>query len=126
MRAVAEDQQAAQSVGISIKRVFGMSWAISCTTAAIAGIILATMLSVVYTIADVGLASISAVLLGGLESLAGGILGGLIIGVIQNLCEGYLGGSISGIGEIAPYLILLLILLIKPYGLFGLKRIERV
>jgi len=126
MRAVADDQQAAQSVGVSIKRVFGMSWAISCSTAAMGGIILATMLSVIYTIADVGLASISAVLVGGLESLGGSILGGLIIGVIQSFCEGYLGESISGIGEIAPYVILLLILLIKPYGLFGLKRIERI
>ena len=126
MRAVAEDQQAAQSVGVSIKRVFGMSWAISCSTAAMAGIILATMLSVVTTLSEVGLASIAAVLVGGLESLGGSILGGLLIGIAEQLFEGYLGSYISGIGGIAPYLILLLILLIKPYGLFGLKRIERI
>ena len=126
MRAVADDQQAAQSVGVSIKRVFGISWAISCSTAAIGGIILATMLSVVVTISDVGLASITAVLVGGLESLGGAILGGLLIGIAQMFCDGYLGEFISGIGEIAPYVILLLILLIKPYGFFGLKKIERI
>ena len=126
MRAVADDQQAAQSVGVSIKRVFGISWAISCSTAAIGGIILATMLSVVVTLSDVGLASITAVLVGGLESLGGAILGGLLIGIAQIFCDGYLGEFISGIGEIAPYVILLLILLIKPYGFFGLKKIERI
>ena len=103
-----------------------MSWAISCTTSAMAGIILATMLSVVLTLSEVGLASIAAVLVGGLESLAGAVLGGLLIGLIQKFSEGYLEAFLPGVGEIAPYVILLIILFIKPYGLFGLKRIERI
>ena len=126
MRATADDQQVAQSMGISIKRVFGTAWAISTATAALGGIILGTMLSISTPLSGIGLKSISAAIVGGLESIPGVFVGGLLVGVLENLAGGYLSSYLIGIKGIAPYIILLLIMLIRPHGLFGLKRIERI
>jgi branched-chain amino acid transport system permease protein len=126
MRATQDNQQVAQSVGISVKRVFGMSWAIAALTAAVGGIIVGTIMSVGYSLDDYGLKVLPAIILGGLESIPGALLGGLIIGVIEHFGSAYLGSIFIGIEEVIPFIVLLIILLIMPYGIFGLKRIERV
>ncbi|MEI7769057.1 MAG: branched-chain amino acid ABC transporter permease [Chloroflexales bacterium] len=126
MRAVADDQQAALSIGISIKRVWAVAWAIAAVTAAVGGILLISIFGGVSgTIGRVGLLVFPVVILGGLDSIPGAIIGGLIIGLLQAFAGGYLPPDL-GLGEVAPYVVLILILLIRPYGLFGQKLIERV
>jgi branched-chain amino acid transport system permease protein len=124
MRATQDNQQVAQSVGISVKRVFGVSWAIASLTAAAGGIIVGTILSVGYTLDDFGFKVLPAIIFGGLESIPGALIGGLILGVAEHFGGAYL--TLIGIEEIIPFIILLILLLIAPYGLFGLKRIERI
>ncbi|NTU83593.1 MAG: branched-chain amino acid ABC transporter permease [Chloroflexales bacterium] len=126
MRAVADDQQAALSMGISVKRVWAVAWAIAAVTAAAGGILLMSIFGGVSgTIGRVGLIVFPVVILGGLDSIPGAIIGGLIIGLLQAFAGGYLPPEL-GLGEVAPFIILILILLVRPYGLFGQKIIERV
>ncbi len=126
MRAVADDQQAALSMGISVQRVWAVAWAIAAVTAAIGGILLASIFGGVgASIGRVGLLVFPVVILGGLDSIPGAVAGGIIIGLLQTYAGGYLPPSL-GMGEVAPFLVLLLILLFRPYGLFGTTRIERV
>ena len=126
MRAVADDQMAAQSMGVKISRVSKIAWAFSCLVAAIGGVVLATITSVGVFLSPIGLKSWPAVIIGGLDSIPGALIGGIIVGVLESLSGGYLENVFVGIKDVAPYFILLVILLIKPYGLFGLKRIERI
>jgi branched-chain amino acid transport system permease protein len=126
MRATASDQQAAQSVGIRIKRVFGTAWAISAATAALGGIVLGSILSVSTLLSGMGLQSISAAIVGGLESIPGVLVGGIVIGLVENFSGGYLESILPGIKSVSAYIVLLLILLLKPYGLFGFRQIERI
>lgn len=126
MRATQDNQQVAQSVGISVKRVFGVSWAIAAMTAAVGGIIVGTILSIGYSLDDYGLKVMPAIILGGLESVPGALVGGIIIGVVEHFASAYLGSTFIGIEDVVPFIILLVILLIMPYGIFGLKRIERI
>lgn len=123
MRAVADDQQAAMTVGISVRRVFALSWALAAVSALIAGILLADVTTVEMNLVNFGLLVFPVVILGGLDSVPGTIIGGLTIGLISQFVSGYLD---PGLAEVAPYLVLVLILLIRPYGVFGEKRIERV
>lgn len=126
MRAVADDQQAALSMGISVQRVWAVAWAIAAVTAAIGGILLASIFGGVgANIGRVGLLVFPVVILGGLDSIPGAVVGGIIIGLLQTYAGGYLPPEL-GMGEVAPFLVLLLILLFRPYGLFGTTRIERV
>lgn len=126
MRAVADDQQAALSMGISVKRVWAVAWAIAAVTAAVGGILLMSIFGGVSgTIGRLGLLVFPVVILGGLDSIPGAILGGLIIGLLQSYAGGYLPPEL-GMGEVAPFVVLLLILLVRPYGLFGQRIIERV
>jgi branched-chain amino acid transport system permease protein len=128
MRATAFDQQAAQSMGISIKRVFALSWCIACVVSAVGGIVLGNINGINAQLGHMGLKVFPAVILGGLDSLLGAALGGLIIGILENVCDG-LAKQILGLGgvkDVAAFIILVLILMIKPYGLFGTKEIERV
>lgn len=126
MRAVADDQQAALSMGISVKRVWAVAWAIAAVTAAVGGILLMSIFGGVSgSIARVGLLVFPVVILGGLDSIPGAIIGGLIIGLLQSYAGGYLPPDL-GMGEVVPFIILLLILLVRPYGLFGQRFIERV
>lgn len=126
MRAVADDQQAALSMGISVKKVWAVAWAIAAITAAVGGILLMSIFGGVSgTIARVGLIVFPVVILGGLDSIPGAIIGGLIIGLLQSFAGGYLPPE-WGVGEIVPFIILLFILLVRPYGLFGQRIIERV
>ncbi|MEF3273039.1 MAG: branched-chain amino acid ABC transporter permease [Chloroflexus sp.] len=126
MRAVADDQQAALSMGISVKTVWAVAWAIAAITATVGGILLMSIFGGVSgTIGRVGLLVFPVVILGGLDSIPGAIIGGLIIGLLQSFAGGYLPPE-WGMGEVVPFVILLLILLVRPYGLFGQRIIERV
>ncbi|ACL25298.1 branched-chain amino acid ABC transporter permease [Chloroflexus aggregans] len=126
MRAVADDQQAALSMGISVKKVWAVAWAIAAITAAVGGILLMSIFGGVSgTIGRVGLLVFPVVILGGLDSIPGAIIGGLIIGLLQSFAGGLLPPE-WGLGEVAPFVILLIILLVRPYGLFGQRIIERV
>jgi len=123
MRAVADDQQAALTMGISVRRVFAMAWALAALTAVIGGILLANLTGVSQGIAGFGLVVFPVVILGGLDSVPGTIVGGVIIGLLTQYVSGYVGG---GLEQVIPYVVLVLILMLRPYGLFGQVRIERV
>jgi len=135
MRATAEDHETAQSVGIRVNRVFAISWAIAGVIATAAGILVATASGLDLSLAIVILAAFPAVLLGGLESIPGAVLGGLLIGLSQGLValpnNDFVFGpevaqAIRSSAAIVPYVILLIVLLIRPEGIFGQKRIERI
>jgi branched-chain amino acid transport system permease protein len=127
MRAVADNQQVAQSMGISVKKVFAISWSIGALVSAVGGILVGNINGVNSTLAGFGLKVFPAVILGGLESIGGAIIGGLTIGVLENIMGSYLDVYLGGgVKEIAPFLVLIIILMVKPYGLFGIKEIERV
>ncbi len=128
MRATAYDQQAAQSMGIGIKNIFAMSWCVAFVVSSVGGIILGNINGINSNLGHLGLKVFPAVILGGLDSLLGAALGGLIIGVLENLCDG-LAKDLFGLGgfrEVAAFAILVLILMVRPYGLFGTEEIERV
>jgi branched-chain amino acid transport system permease protein len=127
MRATAFDQKSAQLMGISPKRIFGFSWAISSVIATIGGVLLASITWLSIKLGSAGIRSIPAAVVGGLDSTSGSFIGGFILGIIETLAGGYLDRLLGGgIKEITAYAILLLILFIRPYGLFGTKEIERV
>lgn len=128
MRATAFDQQVAQSLGISVKRMFAISWAISAMVSAVAGVVVGVVNGVSAELSFFGIKVFPAVILGGLDSIVGAVLGGLIVGVLENLAE-FADGQwlhIGGLFNIAPFYVLVLILMIRPYGLFGTEDIERV
>lgn len=128
MRATAFSQQVALSMGISVKRIFALSWSIAAVVSAAGGILLGSVRGGVDgSLAFFGLKVIPVVILGGLDSVAGAIVGGLTIGVLENLSGGYLDPLVGGgVKEVAPFVALVLILMVKPYGLFGKVHIERV
>ncbi len=126
MRAVADHQTAAQSMGISVKKVFAMSWCISAVVSSIGGILVGNIAGVGVDLSYIGLKVLPAVILGGLDSILGAIIGGLIVGVLEFLSAGYLDPYIPAINEVFPFIVLVLVLMIKPYGLFGTEEIERV
>ena len=127
MRGTANNQETALLMGISTKRVFAMVWGIAFVTAAIAGIFLANVMVVNIGLTFTAISAFPAIILGGLESIPGAIIGGLAIGVIENLAGGYLDQMIGGgVKDVTPFVVLFLMLMFKPYGLFGKKEIERV
>jgi len=127
MRAVANDQQAAQSMGISIKKIFGIAWAIASIVASIGGILIGNINGVNSSLSAFGLKVFPAVILGGLDSIPGAILGGLIIGILEAISGIYLDPLFEGgTKEVVPFIILVIVLMIKPYGLFGTEEIEKV
>jgi len=127
MRATANSNQVALSMGISVKKVFAISWCVAAVVSAVGGILIGNINGVNITLSSVGLKVFPAVILGGLDSIPGAVLGGLIIGVLENLSGGYLDQFFGGgIKEVAPFVVLVVILMIKPYGLFGTEEIERV
>ncbi len=128
MRATAFNQQVAQSMGISVKRIFALSWVISAVVSGIGGVLIGNINGINNTLYHFGLKVFPATILGGLDSILGAALGGMIIGVLENLSDGLCNTyfDLSGVKEVAPYVILVVILMIKPYGLFGTKEIERV
>jgi branched-chain amino acid transport system permease protein len=128
MRATAFDQQVAQSLGVSVPKVFAMSWAISAVVSAVAGVVVGVVNGVSSALSFYGIKVFPAVILGGLDSVLGAVLGGIIVGLLENWAH-YIDSQWLNWGnmfQIAPFYALVLILLIKPYGLFGTRNIERV
>jgi branched-chain amino acid transport system permease protein len=128
MRATAFSQQVALSMGISVKHIFAISWSIAAVVSALGGILLGALRGGIDgSLAVIGMKALPVVILGGLDSIGGAIVGGLIIGVLENLAGGYLDPVFGGgVKEVAPFVVLVLILMVKPYGLFGKVKIERV
>lgn len=133
MRAAANEQLTASTLGVSLKRVFAYAWAFAAIAASVGGILLGLWLGVNFALAYVGLKALAAVILGGLDSIPGAILGGFMIGMIENILGAYIdanvvvfGITMNGFKEITPFVVILLVLLIKPYGLFGTEHIERL
>ena len=123
MRAVAADHQLARSVGIPIRWIVALSWGIGVMAALTTGYLLGGITSASMVMSEVGFKAIAVALVGGLESILGAVLAGLIMGVLEALAVGYIG---HGIGTVFSFAILILMLMVKPYGLFGLKRVERI
>ncbi|MGB3399040.1 MAG: branched-chain amino acid ABC transporter permease [Candidatus Deferrimicrobiaceae bacterium] len=128
MRAAAFNQQVAQSMGISVKHIFALAWVISAVVSGIGGVLIGNINGINSSLYHFGLKVFPATILGGLDSILGAALGGMIIGVLENLSDGFCKTylDLSGVKEVAPYIFLVIILMIKPYGLFGTKEIERV
>jgi len=124
MRSVADNQTAALSLGVHVKKVFALSWAIAALVAGMSGVVLGIINGInVHEISAIGLKVFPVVILGGLDSIGGAIIGGIIIGLLETFTCGYISPSLR---DVVPYIVLVFILLIKPYGLFGLVEIERV
>ena len=128
MRATAFSQQVALSMGISVQRIFALAWSIAAVVSAIGGVLLAGVRGGLdAALALFGLKVIPVVILGGLDSIGGAIVGGLVMGILENLAGGYVDPLVGGgAKEVAPFIVLVLILTVKPYGLFGKVKIERV
>jgi branched-chain amino acid transport system permease protein len=127
LRAVADDHQAALAVGIPLKQIWGIVWAVAGFVALVAGLMWGVRNGVQYALTFVALKALPVLILGGFESIAGAIVGGLIIGATEKLAEVYLGPYVGGgIESWFAYVIALLFLLVRPQGLFGEKIIERV
>ncbi|MFG1478497.1 branched-chain amino acid ABC transporter permease [Xanthobacter sp. V4C-4] len=128
MRATAFSQQVAQSLGISVRQVFALSWGISAAVSAVAGVVVGIVNGVSSALSYFGIKVFPAVILGGLDSIFGAVVGGLIVGLLENLGQ-YVDSQYLKWGnlyEIIPFYALIIILMIKPYGLFGTRDIERV
>jgi branched-chain amino acid transport system permease protein len=129
MRAVSDDQFASMSIGISVPRVFGLAWATAGLSAAAAGGIIGNITGLNFDVLhSFGIIVFPVVIVGGLDSIFGAVVAGIIMGLIQQFAAGYLDGNwgLFGTADVLPYIILLIILLIKPHGLFGIHEIERV
>jgi branched-chain amino acid transport system permease protein len=128
MRATAFSQQVALSMGVSVKHIFAMAWSIAAVVSAIGGVLLGGIRGGVDgAFALFGLKVVPVVILGGLDSVLGAIVGGIIMGILENLAGGYLDPLLGGgVKEVAPFIALVAILSVKPYGLFGKVKIERV
>ncbi len=129
MRAVSDDQFASMSIGISVPKVFGLAWATAGLSAAAAGGIIGNITGLNFNVLhSFGIIVFPVVIVGGLDSIFGAIVAGIIMGLIQQFAAGYLDGNwgLFGTADVLPYIILLIILLIKPHGLFGIHEIERV
>jgi branched-chain amino acid transport system permease protein len=130
MRATAFDQEAALTQGVNVGSVFALSWALAAALAAVAGSLLATGTGVDRQLWIITLVALPAIILGGLDSLEGAVIGGLAIGVVESLVGTYQGELAPWLGNnfasVSPYVVMLLVLLIRPYGLFGTPEVERV
>jgi branched-chain amino acid transport system permease protein len=127
MRAVADNQQVAMAMGIDVERYFGVAWAMTGMVSALGGILWGNLLGVDVNLALVGFKVFPVVILGGLDSIPGAIIGGLIVGVVENIAAGYVDPLVGGgTKDFAPYVLMILALMIRPYGIFGKRIIERV
>jgi branched-chain amino acid transport system permease protein len=127
MRAVADNQQVAMAMGINVERYFGLAWAMTGIVSALGGIIWGNLLGVDVNLSLVGFKVFPVVILGGLDSIPGAIVGGLLVGVVENVAAGYVDPYVGGgTKDFAPYVLMILALMIRPYGIFGKKIIERV
>ena len=127
LRAVADNQQVAMAMGINVERYFGIAWAMAGIVSALGGIIWGSMLGVDTQLALIGLKVFPVVILGGLDSIVGAVIGGLIVGLVESLAAGYLDPYVGGgTKDFAPYVLMIVMLMFRPYGIFGQRRIERV
>jgi branched-chain amino acid transport system permease protein len=127
MRATAEDHQVTRSMGIRVSNSFALAWVIACIVAAVGGILLGSVNGVNMNLSYLGLKAFPVVILGGLDSVPGAIVAGLVVGILEKLATGYIDPIVGGgFAEIFPFIVLLIVLLVRPYGLFGMKRIERI
>ena len=127
MRAVADNQQVAMAMGINVQRYFGLAWAMTGIVSALGGIIWGNMLGVDVNLSLVGFKVFPVVILGGLDSIPGAIVGGLIVGLVENVAAGYVDPYVGGgTKDFAPYVLMILALMIRPYGIFGKRIIERI
>jgi branched-chain amino acid transport system permease protein len=127
MRAVADSQQVAMAMGINVQRYFALAWAMAGVVSALGGIVWGAMLGVDNQLALVGLKVFPVVILGGLDSIIGAVVGGLIVGIVENLAAGYLDPYVGGgTKDFVPYVLMIAVLMIRPEGIFGRRRIERV
>lgn len=130
MRAASSDQEVAQAQGVSVGGVFSLSWALAAMLAGLAGVFLSTGIGLEQNLWLTALKALPVIILGGLDSLGGAVVAGLSIGVVEALVGNY-GGSVSPVfgGDfflVVPYLLMLLVLLVRPYGLFGTREVERI
>ncbi|HRA77482.1 MAG TPA: branched-chain amino acid ABC transporter permease [Burkholderiaceae bacterium] len=123
LRATASDQAAAYSMGINVPRVFSLSWTVAGMIAAVAGIVVGAIGGISSTMGIFGLSVLVVVIFGGLDSIAGALVGGLFIGLVEALAGAYLGGEFK---VLSTFVLLVLILMVRPYGLFGTHEIERL
>ncbi len=127
MRATADDQRAVQACGIPVTRIFSRSWMLACVVAAVGGVLMSSIGGITFGLVETGLKAFSVVILGGLDSFLGAIIAGPIIGLAENLGEGYLTPlTWPGIRDVIPFIIIIIVMFVKPYGLFGEERIERI
>jgi len=127
MRAVADNQQVAMAMGINVERYFGLAWAMTGMVSALGGIIWGNIIGVDVNLSLVGFKVFPVVILGGLDSIPGAVIGGLIVGLVENIAAGYVDPYVGGgTKDFAPYVLMILALMIRPYGIFGKKIIERV
>jgi branched-chain amino acid transport system permease protein len=129
MRATAEDEQVVRSSGIKVTMVYAFAWIIACIVGVVGGILLGAVSGVMTSLANIGWKALAVVILGGIDSIEGAILAGLILGVSENVASGYLDPlmpSGGGLANVFPFIIIVVVLIFRPYGLFGLKRIERI
>jgi branched-chain amino acid transport system permease protein len=128
MRATAEDLQVVQSLGIRATTVYAVSWVIASVVGVIGGILLGGVSGVMIPLAEIGLKAFAVVLLGGVNSIGGAIVAGIILGVLENIAAGYLDPLLpgGGLAQIFPFIVMIIVLIFKPYGLFGMTRIERI
>lgn len=128
MRATAEDLQVVQSVGIRATTVYAISWVIACVVGVIGGILLGGVSGANMELAEVGLKAFAVVLLGGVNSIGGAIVAGIVLGMLENVAAGYLDPLLpgGGLAKVFPFFVMIIVLIFRPYGLFGLVRIERI
>jgi branched-chain amino acid transport system permease protein len=127
MRAVSESHVISQSVGISVKAIFAVSWVVGCLSACVGGILLGSMFAVDSTIGTFAIVrALPVLLLGGIESIPGAFVGAFIIGITESLAGIYIDPHVTGFRELLPYLLMVAILILRPNGLFGLREIRRI
>jgi branched-chain amino acid transport system permease protein len=128
MRATADDEQVVQSAGIRVTTVYALSWVIASVVGVIGGILLGGVSGVMIPLAQVGIKAFAVVLLGGVNSIVGAIVAGVILGVLENVAAGYLDPLLpgGGLASVFPFMVMIVVLIFRPHGLFGQERIERI
>ena len=127
-RATAEDLQVVQSVGIKVTTVYAVSWIIACVVGVIGGILVGAVSGANMDLAHIGLKAFAVVLLGGVNSIGGAIVAGILLGMLENVAAGYLDPLLpgGGLAQVFPFFVMIIVLVFRPHGLFGLASIERV
>ena len=129
MRATAEDEQVVQSCGVRVTTVYAFSWVIACVVGVISGILLGGVSGASTALAEAGMRAFAVVLLGGIDSIGGAIVAGIILGILENVAAGYLDPLLpsgGGLANVFPFIVIIIVLTLKPHGLFGTARIERI